>query len=78
VHACGSLKPEGRLAMVLPAELLTVGYAEPVRAWLKRRFERVNLVMSERLQFEDTNERVVLVLAERSGGCDAFSTYHCG
>jgi hypothetical protein len=27
------LKPEGRLAMVLLAELLTVSYAEPIRAW---------------------------------------------
>lgn len=29
VHACGFLKPDGRLTMVLPAELLTVHYAEP-------------------------------------------------
>ena len=36
VHACAFLKPEGRLAMVLPAELLTVGYAEPIRLWLGR------------------------------------------
>jgi adenine-specific DNA-methyltransferase len=76
VHACGFLKPEGRLAMVLPAELLTVSYAEPVRAWLKQRFEKVHLVLFERLQFEDALEKVVLVLAEGSGGCDAFSLYH--
>lgn len=78
VHACGFLKPEGRLAMVLPAELLTVSYAEPVRAWLRQRFERVHLVMLERLQFEDAVEKVVLVLAEGTGGCDAFSLYHVG
>jgi adenine-specific DNA-methyltransferase len=76
VHACGFLKPEGRLAMVLPAELLTVSYAEPVRAWLRRRFEKVHLVMFEELQFEDALEKVVLLLAEGSGGCDAFSLYH--
>jgi len=76
VHACGFLKPEGRLAMVLPAELLTVSYAEPVRAWLRQRFEKVNLVLFERLQFDDALEKVVLVLAEGSGGCDAFSLYH--
>lgn len=76
VHACGFLKPEGRLAMVLPAELLTVGYAEPVRAWLRRRFERVHLVLFDRLQFEDAQEKVVLLLAEGTGGCDAFSLYH--
>jgi adenine-specific DNA-methyltransferase len=75
VHACGFLKSEGRLAMVLPAELLTVNYAEPVRRWLRRRFAAVNLVMFERLQFADALEKVVLVLARGSGGCDAFSLY---
>jgi adenine-specific DNA-methyltransferase len=75
VHACGFLKPEGRLAMVLPAELLTVGYAEPVRAWLRERFEQVHLVLFERLQFADATEKVVLLLASGEGGCDAFSLY---
>jgi tRNA1(Val) A37 N6-methylase TrmN6 len=75
VHACGFLKPDGRLAMVLPAELLTVGYAEPIRAWLRRRFEQVHLVLFERLQFQHASEKVVLVLAAGSGGCDAFSLY---
>ncbi len=73
VHACAFLKKEGRLAMVLPAELLTVGYAEPVRKWLRQRFAAVHLVMFERLQFEDASERVVLIIARGSGGCNAFS-----
>lgn len=73
VHACGFLKPEGRLAMVLPTELLYTGYAEPVRAWLKRRFKAVHLVTFERLQFADATEKVILVLARGSGGCNAFS-----
>lgn len=73
VHACGFLKPEGRLAMVLPSELLYTGYAEPVRAWLKRRFKAVHLVTFERLQFADATEKVILVLARGSGGCNAFS-----
>ena len=76
VHACAFLKPEGRLAMVLPAELLSVHYAEPVRRWLRRRFAAVHLVTFERLQFEDALENVVLVLAQGTGGCDAFSLYH--
>jgi len=76
VHACAFLKPEGRLAVVLPAELLTVGYAEPIRAWLRRRFEQVHLVLFERLQFDDALEKVVLVLAAGHGGCDAFSLYY--
>jgi methylase of polypeptide subunit release factors len=76
VHACRFLKPDGRLAMVLPAELLTVHYAEPIRRWLRERFAAVHLVMFERLQFEDALEKVVLVIARGSGGCDAFSLHH--
>lgn len=76
VHAGAFLKPEGRLAMVFPAELLTVHYAEPIRNWLKRRFGAVHLVIFERLQFEGALEKVVLVVARGSGGCDAFSLYH--
>jgi tRNA1(Val) A37 N6-methylase TrmN6 len=73
VHACAFLKPEGRLAMVLPTELLTTGYAEEIRLWLKRRFKAVHLVMFERLQFDDALEKVVLVLARGTGGCNALT-----
>jgi adenine-specific DNA-methyltransferase len=73
VHASAFLKPNGRLAMVLPAELLTVHYAESVRRWLRQRFRGVTLVMFERLQFDDALERVVLLLAHGSGGCESFS-----
>jgi hypothetical protein len=76
VHAGAFLSPNGRLAMVLPAELLSVGYAEPIRQWLRRRFGSVTLVLFERLQFEDALEDVVLLLAQGSGGCEAFSLYY--
>jgi methylase of polypeptide subunit release factors len=75
VHACGFLKPEGRVAMVLPAELLTVGYAEPIRRWLRRRFASVHLVLFEELQFRDAEAQVVLLVAGGSGGCDAFTLH---
>lgn len=76
VHASAFLKPTGRLAMVLPAELLTVGYAEPVRRWLRQRFAAVNLFMFERLQFRDAEEHVVLLVAQGRGPCDSFGLYH--
>jgi hypothetical protein len=75
VHASGFLKPTGRLAMVLPTELLTVGYAEPVRRWLRRRFAAVNLFLFERLQFQDAEEQVVLLVAQGRGPCDSFGLY---
>jgi hypothetical protein len=76
VHASAFLKPAGRLAVVLPAELLTVGYAEPIRRWLRRRFAVVNLVMFERLQFHDAEENVVLLVAHGTGPCDSFCLFH--
>lgn len=75
VHASGFLKPEGRVAMVLPAELMTVGYAEPIRRWLRQRFAAVHLVLFEELQFHDAEEQVVLLVARGSGGCDAFALH---
>jgi adenine-specific DNA-methyltransferase len=76
VHASAFLKPTGRLAMVLPAELLTVHYAEPIRRWLRRRFAVVNLVMFERLQFHGAEEQVVLLVAHGQGPCDSFCLIH--
>jgi tRNA1(Val) A37 N6-methylase TrmN6 len=72
VHAASFLKPNGRLAMVCPAELLTVGYAEPIRLWLQQRFAAVKLVFFERLQFRDAEEQVVLLVAEGQGPCAGF------
>lgn len=40
VHATNFLTDDGRLGLVLPAELLTVNYAAPVRSFLLRRFAR--------------------------------------
>lgn len=74
VHASGFLKPDGRLAMVVPAELMTVSYAEPVRRWLRRRFRTVSLVLFDDLQF-DADEQVVLLVAQGTGSCDAFTLY---
>lgn len=76
VHASAFLRPTGRLAMVLPAELLTVGYAEPIRTWLRRRFAHVNLVMFEQLQFHGADENVVLLVAHGTGPCDSFCLLH--
>lgn len=72
VHAAAFLKPQGRLAMVCPAELLTVGYAEPIRSWLQQRFAAVKLVLFEKLQFRDAEEQVVLLVAEGQGPCEGF------
>jgi adenine-specific DNA-methyltransferase len=75
VHACSFLKPDGRVAMVLPAELLTVGYAEPIRRWLAERFAAVHLVLFDELQFANAEEQVVVLVARGSGGCGALALH---
>jgi adenine-specific DNA methylase len=72
VHAASFLKAEGRLALVLPAELLTVNYAAPVRRYLMHRFRRVRLVLFEERVFPGVQEEVVLLLADGQGPTD-----HC-
>lgn len=75
VHASKFLKPTGRLGFVLPAEMLTVKYAAPIREYLMRRFARVRLVVFEELIFPDALEDVVLLLAEGHGGCTHFEVH---
>ena len=75
VHAAAFLKPEGRLGLVLPAELLSVKYAAQIRSYLLRRFRSVRLVLFEHLVFPGVLEDVVLLLAEGSGGADNFEVF---
>ncbi|MEI6559084.1 MAG: N-6 DNA methylase [Rhodospirillaceae bacterium] len=75
IHASQFLKPEGRLGLVLPAELLSVNYAAEVRRFLLRRFSRVRLVMFDTRVFPDVLEEVVLLLAEGSGGAASFEVF---
>lgn len=75
VHAAGCIRPDGRLGMVVPGELLNRNYAAEVRAFLLRRFAQVHLVLFEARVFPGVSEEVVLVLAEGSGGCDGFSMH---
>lgn len=67
VHAAGFLLPGGRLGLVLPGELLSVGYAAVIRRFLLQRFARVDLVVFTERVFPDVQEEVVLVLAEGWG-----------
>lgn len=66
VAASLCLKPNGRLAMVIPAELLQVKYAEQTRAFLARHFGAITIVTFRRLVFEGIQQEVVLLLAEKT------------
>ncbi|WP_165757029.1 HsdM family class I SAM-dependent methyltransferase [Thioclava electrotropha] len=75
IKAALHLKPQGRLALVLPAELLSVGYAAEVRRFLLNRFASLRLVTFEERVFPGVLEDVVLLLAEGSGGANSFQLH---
>jgi len=62
--AAASLKPGGRLALVLPAELLQVSYAAQLRSFLTDRFSRIDIIACNELFFEKAEQEVVLLLAD--------------
>lgn len=70
IHAAAFLAPAGRLALVLPAELLSANYAGEVRDFLLQRFARVSVVLIGRQVFPGVQTEALLLLAEGSGGTD--------
>lgn len=63
VHSIGFLGRGGRLALVLPAELLHADYGQPVRDLLMTRFGSVVIVAFDRMVFRDAQVDAVLLLA---------------
>jgi adenine-specific DNA-methyltransferase len=61
------LKDNGRLAMVIPAELLQVNYAAELRLFLIRNYDRITLITFRRLLFEGVQQEIVLLLGEKNG-----------
>lgn len=62
------LKGKGRLAMVIPAELLQVNYTAEVRYFLSRYYRSIALITFKKLVFNGIQQEVVLFLGERNGG----------
>jgi adenine-specific DNA methylase len=70
VHASEMLTSDGRLGLVLPAELLSVNYAREVRRYLMQRFAHVELTLFDELVFPGVTAEVVLLLATGQGPTD--------
>ena len=58
------IRDGGRLAMVVPAELLQVQYAAELRARLPRLFDSVFVIAFDRLVFPDIQQEVLLLLGD--------------
>lgn len=61
------LGPHGRLAMVIPAELLQVNYASEIRDFLCRHYGQITIITFRELLFDGIQQEIVLVLATVDG-----------
>lgn len=68
LHAADFVAPRGRLAQVLPAELIHAQYSEGVLDTICAGFSRVVVAMFDEHVFPGAQEEVVLLLAEGRGG----------
>lgn len=60
------LRPGGRLAMVVPAEIIHVTHAQSLRSYLGRECRRLVIIDPEELWFSDTLQGAVILLAEKA------------
>jgi adenine-specific DNA-methyltransferase len=61
------LKKKGKIGFVLPAELLQVSYAQQLREFLAKFYNKINIISFEKLVFPDIQQEVVLLLCEKNG-----------
>lgn len=64
------LRPGGRLAMVVPAEIIHVMHAQSLRSYLGRECRRLVIVDPEEIWFTDTLQGAVLLMAEKRHHAD--------
>ena len=63
MHSTSFLNEGGRVAFVLPAELLTVNYASSIRSFLLSEFADITIITFDEQVFPEVQEEVVLLLA---------------
>ncbi len=62
------LRPGGRLAMVVPAEIIHVTHAQSLRSYLGKECRRLVIIDPEELWFEGTLQGAVILMAEKRSG----------
>lgn len=59
------LRPGGRLAMVVPAEIIHIPHARALRSYLGKECSRLVIIDPEELWFDETLQGAVILLAEK-------------
>lgn len=60
-----ALTPNGRLGMVIPAEVMQVDYAAEIRQYLSDAFDGLTIITFKKLLFPNAQQEVVLLLGEK-------------
>ena len=64
--SCKKLTDNGRIGMVIPAELFQVDYAAEARSFLSEFFDSLVLITFKQLVFDDIQQEVILLLGEKN------------
>lgn len=64
------LAQDGKIGMVIPAELMQVAYAEDLRMFLVNNLSQITVITFEELVFPNVQQEVVLFLGEKYGSCN--------
>ena len=59
------LKKNGKIAFVIPAEILQVAYAEDLRLFLSNELSKITLITFEELVFSGIEQEVVVFIGEK-------------
>lgn len=59
------LSENGKIAFVIPAEILQVAYAEDLRLYLSNHFSKITLITFEKLVFPDIEQEVLVFVGEK-------------
>lgn len=61
------LSANGKIAFVIPAEILQVAYAEDLRLFLANNLSSITLITFEKLVFPDIEQEIVVFIGEKNG-----------
>ena len=61
------LSDNGKIAFVIPAEILQVAYAEDLRLFLSNQLSKITLLTFEQLVFPDIEQEILVLIGEKGG-----------
>ena len=67
VGCCQLLTETGKMGFVIPSELLMVKYAQQLRQYLAKTFNKINIISFKNLVFEEIQQEIILLLCEKNG-----------